>query len=51
MRLKLWEDNAFAHKWLCHDDMVCPDGCEGYSMAPNYNARVALYESAIEPIA
>lgn len=51
MRLKLWEDNSFAHKWLCHDDLVCPDGCAGESKAPNYNARVALYESAIEPIA
>lgn len=27
MRLKLWADDAFAHRWMCHPERECEDGC------------------------
>lgn len=44
MRLRLWADDAFAHRWLCHVDRKCEDGCD---VRPE-PARLALYESEVE---
>ena len=27
MRLRLWNDDDFAHRWLCHSGVECKDGC------------------------
>lgn len=45
MRLRLWADDVFAHRWLCHEgDSKCPDGCD---TKPD-PSRLALYNSDIE---
>lgn len=44
MRLKLWNDTDFAHKWLCHPDRDCFDGCDG-GVIPE---RFALYKTELE---
>lgn len=49
MRLQLWSDNPFfgenfVHKWLCHPNEECKDGCE----APAIPERLALYQSELE---
>ena len=47
LRLKLWADDTFAHRFLCHPERECEDGCHG-PMAPGYAGRVALYQSDLE---
>lgn len=45
LRLKLWDDPVFAHRYLCHaDGGPCLDGCDSI---PN-PTRAALYNSEIE---
>lgn len=44
MRLNLWNDVDFAHKWLCHPGKECEDGCYSF---PN-PMKLALYESELE---
>ena len=48
MRERLWADNAFAHRWLCHPGHSCEDGCDGSAGTDDFAARVALYQSDIE---
>lgn len=38
----LISDDTFAHRWLCHPDRECEDGCEGEGADPK---RVAFYKS------
>lgn len=45
MRLRLWADPVFAHRWMCHPDSECADGCD----AAPIPARAALYQSEVEP--
>lgn len=40
---KLIEDAAFAHMWLCHEDGVCPDGCDTHADPK----RRRLYEEIV----
>jgi len=47
MRVRL-EDLAFAHRWLCHPERACVDGCDGTMTATDYAARLALYYSDME---
>jgi len=47
MRIMLWNDSSFAHRWLCHPARECEDGCEG-GFASHYDARLALYQSELE---
>lgn len=44
MRLKLWADDVFAHRWLCHPSRECKDGCD----VKADSARLKLYESELE---
>jgi len=44
MRQKLLADPAFAHRWCCHPERECEDGCDD---APD-QARLALYQSNAE---
>ncbi len=44
MRLKLWDDNVFAHRWLTHPDRECFDGCDEAAIPE----RLSLYMSNIE---
>lgn len=44
LRLKLWQDDAFAHRFLCHPNRECEDGCS----ATAHVSRVALYQSELE---
>lgn len=45
LRIKLWADDVFAHRWLCHPDgEPCSDGCN----AAVKGSRKAFYESDIE---
>ena len=45
MRLRLWADDVYAHRWLCHQlSEPCPDGCD----AAADPQRKALYESDLE---
>jgi hypothetical protein len=44
MRERLWADHRFAHRWLCHPEHECKDGCDE---SPNA-ARWALYASELE---
>jgi hypothetical protein len=44
MRLKLWNDDIFAHKWLCHPNNDCKDGCDIKPIESRFN----LYESEVE---
>lgn len=44
LRLQLWSDDAFAHRWLCHEGHACADGCD----ATAEPRRLALYASDIE---
>lgn len=44
MRLQLWADDGFAHRWLCHPGTECADGCD----AAAEPGRAALYESELE---
>ena len=44
MRLKLWNDDIFAHKFLCHPNSECQDGCE---VAAN-PLKLNLYNSDLE---
>jgi hypothetical protein len=44
MRIRLWDDAYFAHRYLCHPGHSCQDGCE---MSP-MPSRAALYNSEIE---
>lgn len=44
MREWLWADAEFAHRWLCHPERGCEDGCEA-SADPG---RVELYNSELE---
>jgi hypothetical protein len=44
MRILLWGDPRFAHRWLCHPDRECPDGCD---IAP-LPFRFELYQSDLE---
>lgn len=48
MRERLWADDAFAHRWLCHPEHECVDGCDGTMEAPRYMERLALYQSDME---
>lgn len=48
MRLRLWENDGFAHRWLTHPERECDDGCTGHNRPEDYNRRVALYESGLE---
>ena len=51
-RLELWhrsehggiEGSAYVHRWLCHPERECEDGCDD-AAKPD---RVALYESPLE---
>lgn len=45
MRLKLWADPVFAHRWLSHPERECEDGCYGDGAT---QARLALYQSELE---
>lgn len=44
MRLILWNEPEFAHKWLCHPNNNCEDGCNMKAI----KNRLDLYESEIE---
>jgi hypothetical protein len=44
MRQRLTDDDAFAHRWLCHPESDCRDGCDVRPIP----SRLALYESEIE---
>ncbi len=44
MRIKVWADPQFAHRWLCHPGKACDDGCD-VAADP---AKLALYQSEIE---
>lgn len=45
MRLRLWADDSFAHRWLCHEgNGKCPDGCDTKADP----RRLALYKSEVE---
>ena len=44
MRIRLLEDLCFAHRWLCHPERECEDGCDA---APDPR-RLALFQSEIE---
>jgi hypothetical protein len=44
MRLRLWADDYFAHRWLCHPGEECRDGCDVQAAA----SRVDLYQSDVE---
>ena len=44
MREKLWHDDAFAHRWMCHPERDCADGC---SDRPD-PGKLALYVSEME---
>lgn len=44
MRLRLWANDVFAHKWLCHPERECEDGCDT-AVIPE---RVELYQSDLE---
>jgi hypothetical protein len=44
LRLQLWTDDVFAHRFLCHPDKPCQDGCD---VTPKAD-RVALYQSELE---
>ena len=44
MRIKLWDDPVFAHRWLCHPDRECDDGCDVRAI----QARLELYTSELE---
>ena len=44
MRLKLWAEPFFAHRWLCHPERDCKDGCDD---AANPD-RLELYQSELE---
>ena len=49
MRLKLWNDDAFAHMWLVHHphgEDTCPDGCDQQANPQ----RVELYQSELEAV-
>lgn len=44
MREKLKYDPAFAHRWLCHPERGCEDGCD----TPADPSRVRLYQTDME---
>lgn len=44
MRLRLWADDVFAHRWLVHPNVACIDGCDANAKSE----RLSLYESDIE---
>lgn len=44
MRLRLWNDPVFAHRWLCHPERDCKDGCDNRGI----HSRVMLYTSDLE---
>lgn len=46
MRIRLWNDADFAHRWLCHPGHRCKDGCEEHADPE----RLALYQSDIETL-
>lgn len=48
LRLRLWSDDAFAHRWLCHPARDCRDGCAGEVEVPDHGNRIALYQTDIE---
>lgn len=48
LRLRLWSDDALAHRWLCHPHRECYDGCAGEVEVPDYGNRLALYQTDIE---
>lgn len=43
-RLRLRADDALAHRFLCHPDRECTDGCDD----PPHPARLALYTTDVE---
>lgn len=45
LRLKLWADDAFAHRWLCHAD---GGECDGGATCSTPQNRKAFYESDLE---
>lgn len=45
MRQRLWDDPIFAHRWLCHPERECKDGCDDAAIP----SRWALYDSELEP--
>lgn len=46
LRRSLWQDDSFAHRWLCHlhDQSKCEDGCDKQPLPE----RVAFYLSEAE---
>ncbi len=48
LRLRLWGDDVFAHRWLCHPARECDDGCAGEPDVGDHGSRLALYQSEME---
>lgn len=44
LRRMLWDDDVFAHRWMCHPNEHCKDGCDA---APS-SRRLAFYKSEQE---
>jgi len=44
LREKLWADDQFAHRWMCHPNEHCADGCDVQPSAK----RAAFYSTEIE---
>lgn len=44
MRERLEADPCFAHRWLCHPERDCEDGCDERA----HHDRLALYLSPME---
>jgi len=44
MRIRLWDGSLDAHRWLCHPERECKDGCNDEPLP----GKVELYQSELE---